>query len=218
MNLKDISVKKFIALDDIMKGNFYATETDREIALLVELTGNPEDYYLNMLWPEFMKHKQTLDFLTLDKVEAKAQRFIKTNGNVYAPVYDFHKLTAGQLIDVLHFAKDEQGVILNLPNILASFCVPTKKTFTGRKLLPYGSKVHAEVSQDMLTASIVDAYSISVFFWDVWNNFLAATGDYLVRTMLTKKAKTGEKLTQQETTALLTILEGYGDGITQRKK
>lgn len=218
MTLKEISVKKFIHLKDIIEAKHYESEIDREVALLVCLTGRPEEYFLSLSLSDFATWTRKADFLTLENVEGQAKKFIKANGNIYAPVYDFSQLTAGQLVDITHFVKDPDGIVENLPKILASFCLPTKRTLTGRKKLSYLSTPHHKVAEDMENASVLEAYSIAVFFWNVLKGFLETTGDFLVKTAITTKTAKGQTITAKERTALLTILSAFGDGITARKK
>jgi hypothetical protein len=218
MTLKEISVKKFIHLKDIIEAKHFDTEIDKEIALLVCLTGKPEDFFLNLNMSQLKEWTRQTDFLSLEEIDGKPEKFIKANGNIYAPVYDFSALTAGQLVDITHFLKEPENLIFNLPKILASFCVPTKRTLTGRKKLKYLDVPHHKVAEDMEAASILDAYEIAVFFWTVLKSFLETTGDCLVKKMIATKTAKGEKITPTETKALLTILSAYGDGITARKK
>ena len=219
MTLKNISVRKFIELFDIISSDIYDTETDRDVAVLVCFTGKPEEHFLNMTMANFRKEANRLAFLKLENIKPEAKKFIHANGKTYAPVYNFNKLTAGQFVDVVSFAKEPTKIIENLPKIMAALCVPTRRKMNGkRKLLPYGSVSHAEVVADMENASIYDAYSIAVFFWNVWTVLLEDTGDYLVRETLAAKMMQNKTLTTDEVTALLNILEVYGDGITARKK
>jgi hypothetical protein len=218
MTLKELSVKKFLHLKDIIEAKHFDNEIDREIALLVCLTGKPEDFFLNLTMSDLRTWTRKTDFLSLEQIEGKPQRLIKANGNYYAPVYDFSKLTAGQLVDITYFLKEPENLLFNLPKILASFCLPTKRTLTGRKNLAYLSTPHEKVAEDMESASILDAYSIAVFFWNVLKGFLQSTGDCLVKTMIETKTAKGQTITPTETKALLTILLTFGDGITARKK
>lgn len=216
MTLKDLSVKRFQALYAITQEE-HETETDRDVALLVCLTGKPDEYFLNLSLDKFKDYRRVLEAFSLDKIQPKPAKYISANGKVYAPVYDFRKVTAAQFIDVTHFCKDPEAIIENLPQILASFCRPTKKTIFGRRVLPYDAEYHKEVSADMEQATIFDAYSIALFFWAVWNGSLQITGDYLVREILKKKTATKTKITTNEQAAILNILERYGDGITASK-
>jgi hypothetical protein len=216
--MKEITVKQFIAVMDILQDEFYVTETDRDVALLACLTGKPEAYFLEMKLNEFKAWKNKLEVIDLDSIEAKAPKHLKVNGKTYAPIFDFRKLSAGQFVDVTTFCKDPEEIINNLPKILASLCVPTKRGLFGYKLQPYLSVEHEEVANDMLEASIIDAYGIALFFWAVWKGSLEITGDSLVREILKKKEATKTPLTKNETAGLLHILNLYGDGITAQKK
>ena len=164
MTLKDISVKKFILINEIITSNHYTTEIDKEIDILSELHSKSEDFFLNLSLPKFKSYLEGLEFLKLDNVTPAALKYIKANGKTYAPIYDYAKLTAAQFIDVTHFAKDTENFISNIPKILASICVPTKRTLTGRQLLKYDSEKHSQISEDMEAANMYDAFAIAVFF------------------------------------------------------
>lgn len=212
--MHDITVNKFIALNDILTASHYESEIDRNIDLLACITGKDREYYESLTMHAYKKECERLAFLTLESIEGKPKRYIKANGKIYAPIYDFRKLTAGQLVDVTHFTKESAKIIDNLPKILASICVPTKKTFTGRKKLPYLSTEHEDVAADMGKASFFDAYSIALFFWAVYNGSMQIIGNSLVKKILAKKKAANQKLTEQERAAILTILKMYGGGIT----
>jgi hypothetical protein len=218
MNLKDISVKQFIELKTIIDAKNYADEIDREVDLLSTLTGKEKEFFLNLNLYDWRKYRNELSVLNLDKIEPKAERFIKANGKIYAPIYEFDELTAGQLVDITHFLKNPENLIQNLPQILASFCVPTKRTLFGRKKLSYLSVPHSKVAEDMKAASIFDAYSIAVFFCHVLNSFLENTAGYLTKTAIQAKTAKGETLTTEETKALFLILERFGVGTIPRSK
>lgn len=218
MQLKDITIKQFIAITDIAKNGRYSNEIERDTAILQVLTGKPEKYFEDMSLTEFKKLTNGLGEITLAGIDANAKKYIKANGKIYAPVYNFGKLTSGQFIDATHFLKDQDSLIENLPKILASICVPTKRGLFGRKLLKYGAEDHADVAANFEEALIVDAYGISVFFFNVWINFLSNTGAYMVKTMIANAEKTKTPLTKAQTEILLNILEVYGDGTIARKK
>lgn len=217
MKFEQVTVKKFVDLFEIINDKSLDA-IGREAALLACLYDKEEDYFLSLPFPEFKKYSKSLDGFNLENIKPKAPKYLKANGKVYAPVYVFDKLTAGQLVDVMHFCKDPERIIENLTKILASISLPTKRGLTGRKLLSYGSIGHKVVAEDMEDVSIVDAYGIALFFWAVWGAFLESTGGYIVKTAIAMKAKTGAKLTAPEKAALLNILEVYGDGVTRSNR
>lgn len=212
-----LSIRKYIELNEIITAK-YTDEIDREIDLLTCLTGKPAEYFLNLNLHQWNKERAILQALNLDNITAKPAKYITANGNTYAPVYNFSKLTAGQLVDITHFLKEPEKLIPNLPQIMACFCLPTKRGLFGRKTLKYLTVPHSEVSKDMESANIFDAYAIAVFFYLVLRGFLSNTAGYLTKKTIAAKAATGKELTTAETTALLAILELFGDGITQAKK
>lgn len=218
MTLKEISIKKYIELKAIIEAKHFEDEVDREVALLSCLTGKDEQFFLNLNLFDWRKQREQLEILNLENIEGKAAKYITANGNIYAPVYDFSKLTAGQLVDITHFLKEPEKLIQNLPLILASFCLPTKKTLFKRKTLNYLSVPHSKVAEDMESASIFEAYSIAVFFYLVLNKFLQNTAGYLTTKTIQSKTAKGAKLTTEETKALLAILEMFGGGTIQRSK
>lgn len=218
MNLKNISVKKFAELFDIMNDKGFDFSLDKDIALLACLHDKEEGYFLEMSLPKFKKYSGNLDNFDLKNISAKAPKHIKANGRIYAPVYVFDRLNAGQLLDIMSFCKDPEQIIENLTKILASICLPTRYGLFGRKILRYGAISHKKVAEDMESASIVDAYGIALFFWAVWISFLQNTGDFLVKQTIETKAKTGTRLTEAEKEALLNILQTFGDGGARSKK
>jgi len=218
MTLNDISVKKYIALCGILKSNSYPDAIDREVALLSCLTGKSEDFYLNLTLSELSKCSKEFDFIKLDTVEAKPTRFINANGKMYAPVYDFSKLSAGQFADATYsLVMDAGDIIENIPKILASICIPTKSGLFGRKLLKYGSIDRNTVIEDMEAASILDAYSIATFFRNAWDAFMINGGHLLISEAIRKKDEAGTPFTGEEKAAMLVILEAYGDGVVRNK-
>lgn len=211
MDINTLSVETYIQAVNIIQANHYESEIDREIEILSCLTGKSEEYYSNMLMSDFKKARNKVAFINIDNIAAVSPRYIKANGKTYAPVYEFDRLTAAQLLDVTHFIKDATQIVNNLPQILASICVPTKQTLRGRKLLPYLAVSHKQVAEDFKKASIVDGYGVAVFFYQVWKSLIETTGGYLVREVLRSKTT---RLTEMEKAGLLNILQMYGDGTT----
>lgn len=100
----------------------------------------------------------------------------------YKVLYEFTKLTAGQFIDALNETKDQGEHIMRLNRILAAISVPV-----GKK---YGDVPLDEVAEDMLKVGIMEAQAISLFFCEVWNNFLKGIPTYLAKRV--RKRKKGE--------------------------
>lgn len=172
MTLKDISINKFNVIQELINSNHYTIEIDREIDILAEVYEKKEDYFLNLSLLKFKKFTEKLAFLKLENIQPAPLKYIKANGKIYAPIYDFTKLTAAQFIDITHFAQGKENFLLNLPKILASICVPTKLTLRGRKSLNYDSANHATISQNFEAANIYDAFAIAIFFCTILENFL----------------------------------------------
>ena len=130
-------------LFEIIQSDFYDNEIDREIDLLSCYTGKPEDYFLNLKMADFKKQSDKLVFLELKNITPEAKKYIKANGRTYAPIYNFHNVTTKQYVEIISFAKEPTKIIENLAKILASICVPTKLTISGkRKNLTYVTLSH----------------------------------------------------------------------------
>ncbi len=89
----------------------------------------------------------------------KVEKHLHVEGITYIAELDISKMTAGQYIDLKHYAKDAIG---NLHNILSIFYIPI-----GKK---YNEIPCQKVADDFYNhVSIATVYPVAVFFWTLSN-------------------------------------------------
>ena len=201
-----VTVSMFQQLYDILNGQNFSHEVERQIKLLAVMDDRPESYYEDLPLADLKREVKRADFLTIeDMPTAKAPEYVTVDGHKFKVMYEVRDIRAGQFIDVMSSAKDADEHILNLDKTLAAICLPVIDGKVGK----YGSMPFMEVADLMARLPIVQASSIADFFYRVWTAFLKATPDCLA-----KKVKRGEKLTEQEAITLAAAFHSGGDGLT----
>jgi hypothetical protein len=212
--MSKVSVAQFVEINRVLNKS-YETEIERDIAIMSILSGKPEDYFERLTLRELRESREAIAIPDINKVSAP-KKYLRAGKRTYAPVFMFNELTASQYIDATSFIKgadiDANIIIESLPEILASICVPTRRSLTGRKRLKYLAINHKTVAEDMRSADIMESYAIAVFFSNVLITFLKVTGDYLALKMIEGKAATKTTLSKAEKAALSTIIAKLGVG------
>lgn len=200
-----ITVGKFQQLYDIIQGQNFDSELDRQIYLLSCLDERPVDYYEAMRVQDLLQEVKRTAFLHAGDVpRVEPKRYLHAGGKVFRPVFDFRDLCAGQFIDALSVAKTPEEHILNLNRMLAAICLPTKRGLFGRKTLKYGDTPFDEVAECMLETNILEAQAIALFFYRAWTDFLESMPGYLEKKM--------QKMTPEERTKWQAVLAAVGAG------
>jgi len=177
-----ITVGKFQQLYDIIQGQNFDSELDRQVHLLSCLDERPVAYYEAMRVQDLLQEVKRTAFLhTGDIPQVEPKRYLRVGGKVFRPVYDFRDLCAGQFIDAMSIAKTPEEHVLNLNHMLAAICLPAKRGMLGRKTLRYGDVPFDEVAEAMLEANILEAQAIALFFYRAWTDFLKSMPGYLER-------------------------------------
>lgn len=199
-----ITVGKFQQLHDITAGQAFDNDVERRVHVLACLDGKDPETYYDMPVGQLMDEMKKTHFLSVDNVPSvAAPKRISINGVDYEVIYDFTRLTAGQLIDAINETKSQDEHVMRLHRILAAISVPV-----GKK---YGDVPFDEVADCMLSAPILDAQAISLFFCAVWNSFLEGIPAYLAkRVRKQKKGKNWKHLAE----ALESV--GVGSLVQQR--
>ncbi|WP_212005758.1 hypothetical protein [Chitinophaga sp. HK235] len=201
-----ITVRKYQELYGIISADDFEHEIDRSIHLLSCLFDKPVEHYESMPMPELKQETKRLAFLdTKDLPVSAAPRYFTVNGRRYQPLYDFRNLVAGQFIDAITCAKEPGEFISNLHRMLAAISRPTKRTWRGRKVLPYGATPFDQVAEDMLDLPIVQANAAAVFFCKLWSSFLTGMPAYL--------EQKGEMMPKESLDMWTQVMEAAGDGL-----
>jgi hypothetical protein len=201
---EDITVGQFQQLYDIITGQNFDHELERQAHLLACMEGKPIEHYESMPIHKLKEEAQKTAFLSVaDIPNVPAPREVTIAGHKFRVLYDFRDLCAGQFIDVMSIAKTPEEHIMNLNRMLAAFCLPLE----GKKVLPYGKVPFDDVADLMLQLPIVQAQSIALFFYRAWERFLKA-----IPGCLEKKLKKGKELTETEALIHQIALESGGAG------
>lgn len=201
----NINVGQFQQIYDITAGQNFEHEFERQIKLLSVIDGQPLEYFEGLALVRLKEECKRTRFLSLNEMPliAPPKEVSFPGGKKFRILYEFNEITGGQFIDVMTSAKDADQHILNLDKTLAAICVPVVKGKVGK----YGDVPFYEVCDLMLTLPIIQANSIAVFFYRVWNAFLKAIPDCLQR-----KREMGKELTIPEAIALAAAFHSDGDG------
>jgi hypothetical protein len=163
---KDISIRKFIRVNEVVHTE-YEQPLDQQIALIAAVTDMPEAEILRLERTELQEMVEALSFLnSVDSISTKWPKWFMIRGRLFKPVQKLDKLTAGQYIDLMSFAKEPME---NLHKVLATLSLPCK-WFRAQK---YDGSRHKELSDffyEHLTMDI--AYPIALFFCNLWQAFM----------------------------------------------
>lgn len=199
-----ITVGQFQQLYDILIGQNFDHEFERQIKLLSCLDDRPVDYYEALPIGELKRECARTAFLSLEDMPVvKAPNELVIDGRRFRVIYEFNQLCAGQFIDVMTCAKNTEEHVLNLDKTLAAICLP----MNGKKVGKYGDVPFSEVADLMLKVPIVHAQAIALFFYRAWDHFLKVIPGYLE-----KKRKKGKQLTEMEAIVqdLALTIDGVG--------
>lgn len=201
MNWKDISVFKWQQLINLFtkEGN---DEFELALDCLAIVNGMTENEVDSLNVSELQNKLKEIEFVHTE-IEPKAQKYINVNGRRYKCVYDVRKLPAARYIESKYFSSDVNN---NLHKIMASMVLPMKRTIFGWKVDKYDAGKHDEYAQDMLEAPITSVLGSVVFFYQVYQNWIKASKDYLMEEMMEKMSKTEAEATYQ---TLCEILGGF---------
>lgn len=169
----DITIRKFIRVNEVIQTE-YQEPLDQQIALVSAVTDMPEAEIMRLGRTELLAIVKALSFLySVDSIGTKWPKWFLIRGRLFKPVQKLDKLTAGQYIDLMNFAKDP---MVNLHQVLATLCLPCK-WFMAQK---YDGTKHREISDffyEYLTMDI--AYPIALFFCNLWQAFMPAILTFL---------------------------------------
>ncbi|ASZ14518.1 hypothetical protein KTO58_01215 [Chitinophaga pendula] len=172
-----VTLGMFQALDDIRNSPNFESEIERDINILACYTGKPIHHYEVMHLTDLRRELHKIRFLSEDMPVSKPSKYLKANGRTYKVVYDFRELRAGQYIDAMSFGKDRGAMVQEMHNILASICLPVRKSLVKGRNRPqiYGSIPHNIVAEDMRAVNFQEAYGVALFFYQLWTEFYQST-------------------------------------------
>jgi hypothetical protein len=116
-----------------------------------------------------------LEFLTRPNLNTKLKKYLYLNGTVYKAIYEGHKLSAAQGMDLKTFLHPPKDVPLNdhivevAHKLLASIYIPMKNF-----RFKYSGIDHQKISNDFLSARMGDVYG-TLFFYSIVSPKLTET-------------------------------------------
>lgn len=141
--------------------------TEREIQLIAAISGKTDTEINNMRVTDMRALSAKLTWvLDIDSMEKKPLKpFLILNGKRYEVLYNIDKITGGQFIDLTRFTRNPADNMANLHNIIACLCLPTQKTWVGRRTLPYNGDLHPAIAKAIQdSVMIADVYPMALFF------------------------------------------------------
>ena len=118
------------------------------------------------------------------EIKPVAAKYINVNGRRYRCVYDIRKMPSARYIETKHFDQDR---ISNLHKLAAGMVIPQKKNWLGRWVDDkYDASKHSDYADDMLAAPVVNVLGSTVFFYQVYRNWIRSSKDYLIKELMTK--------------------------------
>jgi hypothetical protein len=184
MTWKDINVFQWQQITELFtKESKDLTELDlayKATAIAMDLTENQIDSLpIDQLKPLLEQVK----FLH-DEIKPEPAKFIQVNGKRYRCIYDVRKMPAARYIESKYFDQDRTG---NLHKLAACMVMPQRKNWLGQWVDDkFDASKHAQYADDMLAAPITAVLGSVVFFYQVYNNWIRNSKDYLIKEMMTQ--------------------------------
>jgi hypothetical protein len=152
--------------------------------------------------------KKLFELEVENAVISKPEKLIKANGNWYRLNYEIKRpFNTGRYIEVLTFSKGNP--IVDMHNILASICTPTKWSWKKFRLVDqvYDPLDHEKYADDFKQADFKHGYHAMVFFCILLTNLTSNTRAYSAQEMM--KMMTTQKRLRVLKRNFKTILDGF---------
>lgn len=191
----EITLNQYSEITDIIAVDM--DELDRQVKILSILTGETEDYILDLDLTEVKKHIRDIRFIYSVPSKAKVIQKIKIKGNRYFVNLNVRDITGGEYIDLMSLTKDKAQINSNLADIIAIFLKPInifgyhkrscyRKNDNGILVQTLESRTAtAKLIKEHLKMSTV--FSMSGFFLKNWEALTKATLDSIIKTNEMKK-------------------------------
>jgi hypothetical protein len=155
------------------------TEKDIEYKLIAIINNLTENQVNQLKKNELDKFRSELYFLK-DNYEGIPVNRIYANKRVFRFIKDAKDINAARYIESKFFMKD---LIPNLHKVAASIVIPQKRRWLKYIDLEYDSDMHQDYANDILYANFKEVYFSVVFFYQVFNDWIPITKDYLMEKM-----------------------------------
>lgn len=182
MTWKDINVFQWQQITDLFtKESKDLTDLDMAVKATAIVMGLTEHQIDSLPIDKLKPLLEQVSFLHME-IKPDPAKYIKANGKRYKCIYDIRKMPAARYIEAKYFSDDTNG---NLHKLAACMVIPQKRNWLGRWVDDkYDASRHSEYANDMLSAPIVNVLGSVVFFYQVYNNWIRSSKDYLIAEMM----------------------------------
>jgi hypothetical protein len=178
MNWKKVTLSHYQQIYPILKSD--AEEWEKGIQIVGLLNDLTETQVDNLAANEYHKLRDAASFIFSEVPKGSLPKYIKGKKGKYKVVYDIEQMPFARYAEIKHFiGHDEDNFIKNLHSLLASMVIPMKRVLGIWVEGKYDAKLHPAYADDLLYAKFSDAYYVSVFFYHLYRNWIAASQDYL---------------------------------------
>jgi hypothetical protein len=184
------------------------TEADVDTELLAIIKNVPVSVIDSMKWVDFVEARKELVFLE-NEPKGKPVKYIKIGKRAYRMVYDIRQMPFARYIEGKTFAQD---FVTNLHKIAATMVMPQRKTWFRWVDDKYDAAKHEIYANDMQQAPYEAIYASTVFFCNLFKNWIIVSKDYMINELANKG------MTKEEAEKQVNDLCKYLDGITPQSK
>jgi hypothetical protein len=188
----EVTVEQFIALQNVLKHDDL-DQYEKNVAIISIMSGWSDSDVRKITLKSYTNVMKNLTFLS-SAVEGKLQKYMMVNGKKYRIESDVEQLTGGQYITLMHLMKDQEKVMDNMAEILALFCIPSKKKWFRWTDGTYDSEQHNKVAEEMKDAKMDVVYPLTGFFFESYKNFAHSMQVYSALTAKTELKKAAKQL------------------------
>lgn len=172
--LYDLTVGQYQLLREIGQDDSL-TLVEQNIYMVAALKDITYDEASKLRMSEFnniVKGLNEIDIRALEK--GKINSSIYLNGEEYRIEHRPEKLTSGQLLDIINLRSKHQGESIQIMDlIMAALSRPAYMEYGDDGLTLHE---RAKYCRDV---KVTDVWNVFVFFWNLWNDYLNNSEDYL---------------------------------------
>lgn len=173
----DVTIAQFNEINRLDKSD----EMDYLVSSISVLCGLSVENVESLTLSQLRAIGQKMTFL--QTMPEKFVNYFKIKGNTYFVDCNIAHISAGQYIDLNKYIED--GADENLHKILTVFCLPTRRTFLGRKPSKYGVGYDInKLADEFYKHATIDAvYPLAVFFCKLLEKSMPAIQASLAKEM-----------------------------------
>jgi hypothetical protein len=180
----------------------HLTEFELECKLVGIVNNLTDNQVLNLAKDKLNKYRSEIIFLK-DNYEGTPVNRVRANRKTYRFIQDAKDINASRYIESKYFCKE---LIPNLHKIAASITIQQQRKWLKYIDLPYDSDKHQEYANDFLFANFKEVYYSVVFFYQVFNDWIPITQDFLEKSLI--KENMEQDKAQKVAAILWSILGG----------